>query len=151
MFTGDGCRKLRSPRTLDIRELEPPKSTNASRLRIRQPRRPNSATSNKSPSLFTSERACAYHLPTPYLLSTPAPQSQDDIAIPSVNPYPVTLLPLTRSRTPYPISDDFLPVGHVSLSPCSSPPETESSTDILTTNKNMTRRQDTSLVPTNSR
>jgi hypothetical protein len=49
-FTRDGGRTNGSPRVRDMRTLETPKSTNPSRSRIRQPRRPNTGDSGSSVS-----------------------------------------------------------------------------------------------------
>ena len=83
VFRCDAIRKTTSPQIRDTRVLEGPKSTNPSRSRIRQLRRPNtrdsgmflsfflqriksqsalcSVSSSKSSFLFTNERARGYH------------------------------------------------------------------------------------------
>ena len=105
--------------------------------------------SNKSPSQFTSPRA--YHQPSHSASAVdthPYPHSNNDSTTETgrmpqsplvpANPHPPTnCLPLSRSRTPDPVSDDpTVPLDHISLSrfPTAPAPEAESFSDISVTN-----------------
>lgn len=152
VFTRDAGRRTASPRVRDMRTLEGSKSTNPSRSRIRQPRRPNtsdSTSSTRSSFLFSNERGRGYHQPShsASIVGT-YPQSTEDVTIIGHSPTPqpsllsphsplqrsTNLPPLNRSRTPDPASDDLTIVDHVPLSRCITAPAAESFADVLAAN-----------------
>jgi len=150
VFTRDSGSRSGSPRVRDIRVLETTKSTNPSRSRIRQPRRPNtseSTSSSKSPAPLTGDWPSRAHHQISHSASAVI-ESTDDITIVSATTpqsslsahllsqqQPSVVLSAPRSRTPDPSSsDDLTSVGHVPLSRCSTAPAAESITDVLEAN-----------------
>jgi len=134
-FPWDGGRTNGSPLIRDMRVSETPKSTNPSRLRIYQPRQPNtgnSASSSKPPLLFRSERTShSFHFHSASAVDTHSP-SKDDITV--IEPqYPLlsacspspSLPPVSRSRTPDPAYDELASVDHIPLSRYSTTPAAE--------------------------
>jgi hypothetical protein len=145
-------RRGDSPTVRDSRLYDPPTATNASRSRIRQPRRPNTSDSvspRKSPSPFPNERSHHQSYQSASAVN-PHAQCEDDITVTSfeftpqaslLSPHhlPQSALPsLTRSRTPDPPTSDNLaiPADHVTLARCATAPAVESFADVLAANAN---------------
>jgi len=77
---------VRSLRVRDIRGLELPRSTNPSRTRMQQPRKPNTsdgALSSESPLLFANrisdDSSPVEHIPLPRCSTGPEPESFPDL------------------------------------------------------------------------